>query len=355
MKARFLLLKSKVLENYYKVKGIADIVSYSFKTNTEVGKILESETDSYFTVESLKSLRMLKRESSKRIFYYLQAASFDDLEEIFSIGVENFIVDNKFDLDTLLCFSKLKSVKINLFLRVKIKEKTMHTGKHFVFGMSAEQMNSIIPNLRKNENINSLGIHFHRKTQNVAEWSLINDVEEVLSKETLESVDFINIGGGLPSRYKNYELKHLESIFNRINEFREWANSRGIKLIIEPGRFIAASAVKLECEIIAIYENNIIVNCSVFNAAMDTFVLNLRLLVEGELEENQFNKGQFEERNAIPYVIKGCTNDSMDIFRYKVYLPEKKVGDKIVFLNAGAYNYATDFCGLEKLETRTVD
>ncbi|MEM2121815.1 MAG: decarboxylase, partial [Candidatus Woesearchaeota archaeon] len=277
--------------------------------------------------------------------YYLQASSFDDLEQVFDFGVESFIVDNKFDLDTILCFSKIKNKRINLFLRVKIKEKTIHTGKHFVFGMSSEEINSLIPILRKNENINSLGIHFHRKTQNVAEWSLIQDVEEILSKESLEKIDFINIGGGIPSKYKNYELKHFDFILKKIFEFKEWVNSMGVKLIIEPGRFIAASAVKLECSIIAIYENNIIVDCSVFNTAMDTFVLNLRLLVEGELKEGE----------GIQYTIKGCTNDSMDIFRYKVYLPEKKVGEKIVFLNAGAYNYATDFCGLEKLETIIVD
>jgi len=45
----------------------------------------------------------------------------------------------------------------------------------------------------------------------------------------------------------------------------------------------------------------------------------------------------------------------MDIFRYCVFLPDKKVGDKIVFLNAGAYNFSTDFCNLEKIDTRILD
>ena len=45
----------------------------------------------------------------------------------------------------------------------------------------------------------------------------------------------------------------------------------------------------------------------------------------------------------------------MDLFRYRVFLKDPKVGDKIVFLNAGAYNFATDFCGLKKLETVVVD
>jgi ornithine decarboxylase len=51
------------------------------------------------------------------------------------------------------------------------------------------------------------------------------------------------------------------------------------------------------------------------------------------------------------YMIKGCTPASEDIFRYEVYLINPKVGDKLKFLNAGAYNYTTDFCSLKKIKT----
>ena len=44
----------------------------------------------------------------------------------------------------------------------------------------------------------------------------------------------------------------------------------------------------------------------------------------------------------------------MDLFRYRAYLKNLKVGDKLVFLNVGAYNFTTDFCDLEKIETNTV-
>ena len=92
-----------------------------------------------------------------------------------------------------------------------------------------------------------------------------------------------------------------------------------------------------------IQDNTIIVGCSVYNGAMDTFVANIRLEVEGELEEGE------------AYTIKGKTPDSIDIFRYRVFLDNPKVGEKIVFLKAGAYNYSTDFCLLEPLETVIVD
>jgi len=31
------------------------------------------------------------------------------------------------------------------------------------------------------------------------------------------------------------------------------------------------------------------------------------------------------------------------------------VGDELIFVNAGAYNFTTDFCDLEKLETKIVE
>ena len=114
-------------------------------------------------------------------------------------------------------------------------------------------------------------------------------------------------------------------------------------MIIEPGRFISGPSVRLETEITNIYNNNIVVNCSVYNSAMDTFVAHVRLLIEGE------------KRGGEAYTVKGCTPCSMDVFRYRVYLADPKIGDKVVFLNAGAYIYSTDFCNLDKLDTIVVD
>ncbi len=116
-------------------------------------------------------------------------------------------------------------------------------------------------------------------------------------------------------------------------------------MIIEPGRFIAAPSCKLETYIISVYENNIIVNASIYNSDMDAIIVPVKLLVEKELKKGE----------SKPYVIKGITPCSMDLFRYRVYLNPPKVGDKLVFLNAGAYNFTTNFCDLEELETEIVD
>ncbi len=342
-KAHFSLSKSKVIQQHTRAKKFADIVSYSYKTNSDVGKILKEETKCMFSIHSIESLKELN--SSRRVWYFGQAWDQEELKIISNLGVNRFVVDNSEDLNVLLEYIIKKGKKIELLLRMKLKEHTIHTGKHFVYGLYSKKINEIMPQLRKNKNISKLGIHFHRKTQNVSEWSLKKELINSITKENLERIDYINIGGGLPAEYKNFRKSVIENIFKKILELKEWLSEKNIKMIIEPGRFIAASPVRLEANIKSIYENNIIIDCSVYNSAMDTFVANIRLLVEDEVSEKE---GQ-------AYTIKGCTPDSMDIFRYRAYLKQAEVGQKIVFLNAGAYNYASDFCNLPKLDTVVVD
>ena len=117
--------------------------------------------------------------------------------------------------------------------------------------------------------------------------------------------------------------------------------------MMEPGRFIAAPAGKLHTTISQLYDNNIIVDASVYNSDMDAIIVPVKLLVEGELQKT--------DPEASPFIIKGSTPCSLDLFRYRVYLKDPKPGDALIFLNAGAYNFSSDFCDLEKLETKIID
>lgn len=328
--SRFIIKKSTVLDQFNKIKTLADTVSYSFKTNNHVGYILREETDCFFSIHSIKSLDLLN--CPERIIYFAQGWDMKEASHIYNKGVRDFVVDNEKDLQVLLDLQQ----PLNLMLRMRLKEHTVHTGKHFVFGFYSGTVQKLIPSLHSNQNIEKLGIHVHRKTQNISEWSLKSELENIFPEETLQKIDTINIGGGIPSTYKNFRAEVLEKIFAKITELRDWLHQKDIRMIIEPGRYIAAPSVRLETKILTVYENNIIVDSSIYNGAMDTFVTNIRLLIEGE--------GEGE-----PYTIKGKTPDSIDIFRYKAYLKDPKPGDTLTFLNAGAYTYSTDFCGLDPI------
>ncbi len=347
--AEFILSKRKVLEQYNKIKNISDVVSYSSKTNPNVTKILEENTDSFFSIHMESELKNLRDFS--RVLFLVQGINKEGIEDLIKRGIKKFIVDNEKDLMGIINFLKRSDYEIELFLRVKLKENTVKTEKYFVFGMNSELINKKIKEISEDEKlkgrISRLGVHFHRKTQNMAEWNLKEEFEEIISPENLKRIDVVDIGGGLPSEYANTNVNVINSIFRKIQEFKEFLNERKIKLLIEPGRFIAAPPVKLKTRIIRVYENNIIVNASLYNSDLDALIVPVKLKVEGELEK--------DSDGAKPYIIKGITPCSMDLFRYRVYLKNPKEGDELVFLNAGAYNFSSDFCDLKKIETKIVE
>ncbi|MBT5029686.1 decarboxylase [archaeon] len=340
---KFILDKKIVLEKYKEIEEICDLVSYSSKTNSLVTEILEENENCMFSVHLVNELKNIKDLS--RVIFLAQGWNEEEIKDLISKKIDNFAVDNERDLDILLKFLENYEGKVNLLLRLKLKEHSLRTEKFFVFGMSSKIINSRVIELKENSKIDKLGVHFHRKTQNMSEWNLKEEISLVLDEECLKSLDYMNIGGGLPSVYANTNVKVVDGIKKKLKDFREWLNNYEIKMIVEPGRFIAAPAVKLVTKVLRIYDNNIIVDASVYNSDMDALIVPVKLLVEGELK-----KGEGEA-----YVIKGVTPCSMDLFRYRVYLKDLKEGDEIVFLNAGAYNFSTEFCDLEKIEVETIE
>ncbi|MFW6311454.1 MAG: decarboxylase [Nanoarchaeota archaeon] len=342
--AKFILSKSKLLEQVKLLEDLGLKISYSYKTNKEIGNILQEISNTDFSIHAKEELEMIKNKS--KIWFFTQAESENELKELLKKGIKNFVIDNKVDLKRILNIIQDTQTKINLSLRMKFQEHRIGSGKYFVYGMYSRDINDIIQKIRNNEFINKLGVHIHRKSQNTTEWEIKNEIENSLTKENLEKIDFLNFGGGLPTKYRSYTSKVLPYIFEQIKNAMEFLKEYNIESYIEPGRFLASPAIELQTEIIQIYDKNIILNTTIYNCALDTILTGTKMLVKEELNENE--EGDY-------YLLKGNSPTRDDIFRYKVKLKNPKVGDKIIFLNAGAYNYTTDFFGYKKLKTEIID
>ena len=339
---KFIIEKSKVFTQLKTLKKIFDEISYSWKTNPEIGRILNEKQSCHVSIHGLNELKQVRKK--RKIWYFLFATNETELKEVMiKRGLKNFVIDNEKDLKKLTDFASENGLKINLLLRMRLKENTIFTGKHHVFGMRTDEIKKLVKKLAKNDNVEKLGVHFHRKTQNVSEWDLKDEVEQSLGEECLKKINVINVGGGLPGKYENSDDNELNSIFTKIKELKKYADGFGIKLMAEPGRFIASAPVRLECYVTAIIENTCFVNASVFGGMSDTVTANVKLIVKEETKEGK------------PFTIKGCTPDSADVLRYRIRLKNPKVGDRITFLNCGAYNYATNFCNLPKTRTEITD
>ncbi len=345
--AKFILSKSKLLEQYNLLTDLGLKVSYSYKTNREVGNVLQEiskDKNCEFSIHAKEEIDMIQDKS--KISFFTQAESIDELKEYLKKGVRNFVVDNETDLKRILQTIDETEIKINLSLRMKFQEHRIGTGKYFVYGMPALKVNKLIKEIKDHPKLDKLGIHIHRKSQNTSEWEIKEEIEDSLDKDVLKRLDMLNFGGGLPTIYRNYTVKVLPYIFKKIKESIDFLKKYNIESCIEPGRFLAAPCINLETEIIQIYNGNIILNTTIYNCALDNILTNTKMLIKEELEDDE--KGEF-------YLLKGNSPTRDDIFRYKCKLKNPKVGDKITFLYAGAYNYTTDFFGYKKLKTEIIN
>jgi ornithine decarboxylase len=354
MDAKFILSKKVLKEQVKTLEDLGLKISYSYKTNRIVGDVLQELCPSVdYSIHAREEIEMIKDKS--KVSFFTQAELDEELVEILNSGIRSFVVDNEIDLERILNVIKkaplgvsqsteLGVIKINLSLRMKFQEHRVGTGKYFVYGMSAARVNEIISKIKDNKFIDKLGVHLHRKSQNTSEWEIVEELKDSLTEESLERINMINLGGGVPSIYRSSSVDVFPYIFDKLKKAREWLEEKNIVTIIEPGRFIAAPCVKLQVEIIQKYEGNLIVNTTIYNCALDNILTGTKMLVEGEKDSS--------DKDYTDYLIKGNSPTRDDIFRYKVSLPKNlKVGDKIVFLNAGAYNYTTDFFGYKKLTT----
>ncbi len=345
MQAKFILSKRIVRNQVNLLTDLGLKVSYSYKTNKEIGNTIQEMVETQnvdFSIHTKEEIDMIK--NKKKIWFFSQAESEEEIKEILQKGIRNFVIDNETDLQRLLNVLHEIEIKINLSLRMKFQEHRIGTGKYFVYGMSSKKINEIIQKIKNDKFINKLGVHIHRKSQNTSEWEIRQEIIDSLTKDSLERLSIVNLGGGLPVEYRSYTSKVLPYIFKKIKEAKDFLENYEIETFIEPGRFIAAPAIRLETEIIQVQGKNVIINTTIYNCALDTMIGGHKMLIENELL-----KGGEE------YLIKGNSPTRDDIFRYRVRLKNPKVGNKITFLNAGAYNYTTDFFGYKKLKTEVID
>jgi ornithine decarboxylase len=339
IEAKFLLSKKKVLEQYEKLKELGIKISYSLKTNHEVAEVLQEITnDCEFSIHAKEEIEGI--ENKTKIWFFLQAESEEELGELLARRIKKFVVDNETDFRKLLKVVSEKKVQIDVGIRMKCQEHRIGSGRYFVYGMSSKKVNELVLEVQENEFVKKVGVHIHRKSQNTSEWNLKEELKDSLSESVLEVIEFVNLGGGLPIQYRSHSINVEKYIFSKILETKDWLKEFEIETYIEPGRFIAGPAVKLQTEIVQIYDSIIVLNTTLYNCALDTLIGQNKMFVEGELEHE-----------GDSFLIKGNSPTRDDIFRYKVKLKNPRVGDTITFLNAGAYNYTTDFFGYKKLKT----
>jgi diaminopimelate decarboxylase len=239
-------------------------IFYSVKTNWHPLVVREIQAvGGYFEVTSLMEWRKVAGLNPLRAIVNGPAKSISFVSEVVSSGVHDLILnlDNDTDLERVPLFVSL-SPRVRLGLRVFLDREDVWTR----FGYNAD---AVLSNPATRDVLSVLrGFHFHFSTRNysIDNYRAIARAIVASAKESAASIEFIDIGGGVPCS-EDVTDEDLNTLARTLREFF----GPQIEIISETGRFLAESAMSLVAEIVSVKQLGV----QRYDVAIDTNVCHL--------------------------------------------------------------------------------
>jgi len=164
----------------------------------------------------------------------------------------------------------------------------------------------------------------------------------------------LDIGGGFPLPYPDYDVPPLEDFFDAIAEARrDLPLAEGGDLLAEPGRALSAPGLSAISRVLLRKPDRLYLNDGMYGAFWE-----LRFKAHLRYRCRAFRNGEPLAGNEQPFRVFGPTCDSSDEFPAPVLLPTGiRAGDFIEFGAVGAYSLSgrTDFNGFGHYDVVTFE
>ncbi|HEX3949123.1 MAG TPA: type III PLP-dependent enzyme [Steroidobacteraceae bacterium] len=256
-----------------------------------------------------------------------------DIRTAVAFGVTRFVADNPDELRKFLQFR----TRCSLLIRVSFRSPDAQVDLSRKFGcdpQAAAELFKLAAQLR----IKIDGLSFHTGSQNADSAMMVRAIDTC--RELLQSLaaaghspQILDIGGGFPVDYLHAALP-IEEFCAPLKAALEKLPP-GIRIIAEPGRYIAGPAA--------------IAVASVMGRALRDgrwwYYLDDGLY--GSYSGQMYDHSVFpvdalrSSPETFPSVLAGPTCDSIDVVREKLELPKLEIGDLIVGRVMGAYTWAS--------------
>ncbi len=263
----------------------------------------------------------------------------EDIRFAHEAGVEMYACDSLLELEKIA--QNAPGAKI--FARIRVGgEFSAGWPLSKKFGCTRDVALEMMVNA-KARGLTPYGISFHVGSQQTitepyfASISLAQAVYDDVLSEGIE-LQALNLGGGFPVPYRT-PVPPIEDFAEAIHESveRHFPNKK-LHLMMEPGRYMVAEAGAIQSEVLLISRNKemgdtrwVYLDIGKFSGLTEAEAIQYKITT---------TKGREDEGECGRVILAGPTCDSIDIIyeETEYYLPKTLgVGDKLYFLNAGAY------------------
>ncbi|MFH1656043.1 MAG: diaminopimelate decarboxylase [Candidatus Omnitrophota bacterium] len=347
----FYLYSYKTLTDHFnKLKrafgSINPLICYSMKANSNlaISRILVKAGAGLDIVSGGELFKAAKVGCpANRIVYASVGKTEEEISQAIRRGILFFNVESIPELELInrisLGLNKITQVAIRINPDVEPgTHQYITTGKLTnKFGIDFLTARRIFSQRRKFSNLKVNGLHMHIGSQIIAGKPFLNAIRRVVQfNDHLRflgiRIEYLNIGGGLGIIYKDEKPQTADEFAGLILPVLE---KTGLKIILEPGRFIVGNAGILVTKVLYLKKSRtkafIIVD-----AAMNDLIRPSLYQAYHEILPLKKISG----RSCGRFDVVGPICESGDFFAKNRNLPVSKEGDYFAVMSAGAYGFS---------------
>ncbi len=341
-----------LINNYRKVKSafakLSPLICYALKANGNltISRLLAREGVGCDIVSGGELYKALRAGfSPQRIVFAGPGKNEKEIEYALKENIFMFNVESASELKLVEQIVQRMSCTARISLRINpdVDAQTHHyitTGKkENKFGLDFDEAEKLYLNIKDSSLLQPVGIHFHLGSQITSPEPYLGALEKILDflellKENGLNLKYIDIGGGFGISYEkgkppiNIE-KLAEKIYSPIKD-------SGMKLILEPGRFLVGPAGSLITEVL--YKKNRGEKTFIIaDAGMNDLI---RPSLYGALHQIKKLKEPYNKDSLEVVDVVGPICESGDFFAKDRKLPPIKEGEYLAIMDAGAYGFS---------------
>ena len=251
-----------LIDHYMKIKnafsGLKPMICFSVKSNSNLAvlRALVRKGAGLDIVSGGELHRaLLVGADPKKIVYAGVGKKADEIEDAVKRDILFFNVESEEELSEIQRIANGLSKKVSAAIRINpdVVPKThqyITTGKgETKFGLDFETVHKIFNSQWRYPNVDIKGVHVHIGSQILDAKPFVEAIKKVLEfiKEYKIPASHLNIGGGLGIIYSIENPQTAKSFASRVIPM---IKASGLKLILEPGRFISGNSGVLVTKVI---------------------------------------------------------------------------------------------------------
>jgi len=348
----YLYSYNTLLSHYRKLaaafRALSPVICYSMKANSNLA-ILRALVKAGSGLDIVSGGELYKALlvgcDPKKIVYASVGKTEEEIRQAIAKQILFFNVESLSELELINRVACDLRVSASVALRINpdVEPKThsyITTGKLTnKFGIDLDTAYNIFKNRAEFVHLKFSGLHMHIGSQIIDGAPYILAIKKMIKfikrlKEEAIDIHYLNIGGGLGIIYNNEKPQTAEEFAGKILPLLK---STGLKIILEPGRFIAGPSGILVAKILYIKKTPL-KNFIIVDAGMNDLIR--PSLYGAHHDILPLRKAESGKRKAESFDVVGPICESGDFLAKDRQMPELNEGDYLAVMSAGSYGFS---------------